>query len=36
METVKNDTRIALYGVGRTKNIEITAQCVLLGGIPAE
>lgn len=36
METVKNDTRIALYGVGRTKNIQITAQCVLLGGIPAE
>jgi len=36
METIKQDTRIALYGVGRTKNILITAQCLLLGGFPAQ
>ncbi len=36
METVLDDTRIALYGVGRTENIRITAQAVLLGGFPAE
>ena len=35
VRAMKDDTQVALYGVGKTGDIQITAQCVLLGGFPA-
>jgi hypothetical protein len=34
--TMKSDTLVSLYGVGRTGDIEISVECLLVGGFDAE
>lgn len=33
---IKTDTEVSLYGVGKTDNISISAQCTLIGGFKAD